>query len=147
MLGPATTPRSPLLLSHITSPLLNPDLVVRFNLLDMLVLCKGRHVVLGEGDPAVLISTTASTSRGVVILEPLDQGVLVADLASLLDGIFLGPAKVNIPTDELWPNLLGLLLDLLIGGTILASDLNCPLELCLGQGTGMEVCSQCTKAW
>lgn len=59
----------------------------------------------------------------MVILEPLDQVVLVADLASLLDGIFLGPAKVNIPSGELRSSLLGLLLDLLVGGTILASDL------------------------
>jgi hypothetical protein len=53
----------------------------------------------------------------------------VADLAALLDGIFLGPASVNITSDELWPNLLSLLLDLLIRGIILAGDLNCPLEL------------------
>jgi len=41
----------------------------------------------------------------MVILEPLDQAVLVADLAALLDGIFLGPAKVNIASGKFWPNL------------------------------------------
>lgn len=103
---------------------MNLDLPVQFNRPDRLVAFKRLNGVLGEDDPAVLISTAASTARGIVILETLDQVVLVADLAALLDSFLLGPAKVNIPSDELRSNLLGLRVDLLGGGILIASDLN-----------------------
>ena len=73
------------------------DLAVIFNLLDMLVLRKRRNMVIGECDSVISV-LAPFFCKGIinVILEPLDQAVFMADGASLLDSIVLGPDERSI---------------------------------------------------
>ncbi len=57
------------------------------------------------------------------VLECLDQAVFVADLASLLDGIVLGPGLVSTPWAHRAAYWLFSRLDLLIGSVVLEGNL------------------------
>lgn len=87
------------------SPLLRLDLLVLLDGLDVFVALHGVDGALVKGDPFILVSiSNGCTWVGDknVLLEPLDQRVLVADLASLVFGMLLGPAvhqRVNQESD------------------------------------------------
>jgi hypothetical protein len=76
--------------------LLNPHFLVGLDILDMLVVGHGGDGALGKGDPVFTsyqhtVTCWVDGGRGR-LLEALDQGVFVADSATLVACVLLGPA-------------------------------------------------------
>ena len=83
---------------------MRPDLLVRLHSLDVLVVFQGVDRAVVESDSVAIVSASRAPFcvvrwrgegywDGGALLEALDQGVLVADLAALVACVLLGPAS------------------------------------------------------